>query len=117
MQPRIRAGRRLALATVSALAAGSMVLSSGYSAVAQTPTPTPSDTHTTEPPTPSPSDTQTTEPTVPVPPHTPPHAAPGSGSPPGSRGHPPHRASSGPAADRAARSRDASDSGHASSPG
>ncbi|MFF7647000.1 cutinase family protein [Streptomyces canus] len=68
MQPRIRAGR-LALATVSAVAAGSMVLSSGYySAIAQTPTPTSSDTHTTAPPsTPPPPapDTHTTEPAAP----------------------------------------------------
>lgn len=64
---RINAGRRIALATVSSLAAGSLVLSSGYTALAQ-PTPTPSDTHTT--PEPTPSDTHTTEP-PPMPPPSP----------------------------------------------
>ncbi|WP_180989522.1 LysM peptidoglycan-binding domain-containing protein [Streptomyces cahuitamycinicus] len=62
------------------MAAGSMVLSSGYSAIAQTPTPTPSDTHTTEPPSPqppsvepppAPEDTHTTEPVEPVEPVAP----------------------------------------------
>jgi len=77
---RIRSVRRIAIATVSSLVAGSIVLSSGYAAVAQ-PTPSPSDTHTTPPPVveppppvpvppPAPEDTHTTPP-VPVEPVTP----------------------------------------------
>ncbi|WP_406390211.1 cutinase family protein [Streptomyces sp. NBC_00882] len=76
--PRIRTGRRrIALATVSGLAAGSIVLSSGYTALAQ-PTPSPSDTHTTESPSvepPAPEITHTTE-SAPVQPPAKPPAKP-----------------------------------------
>ncbi|WP_353962341.1 LysM peptidoglycan-binding domain-containing protein [Streptomyces sp. NBC_00452] len=78
-RPRIR--RRIAQTALSSLIAGSMVLSSGYVALAQTPEPTPTDEHTTAPATPTPSHTTTSPtpshtttsptPSVPQPPPTP----------------------------------------------
>jgi len=77
-RPRIRPGRRMALLAASGLAAGSIVLSSGVMAQAQTLEPTPSDEHTTAPPTPSPStptptpthSTTSPSPSTPTPTHT-----------------------------------------------
>ncbi|MFF9204441.1 LysM peptidoglycan-binding domain-containing protein [Streptomyces sp. NPDC014986] len=66
-RPRTRPVRRIALAAVSSLVTGSVVLSSGGAAVAR-PTPAPPGTHTTGSPAPTPSGTRATPPDGPTPP-------------------------------------------------
>lgn len=86
-RPRIRPRRRIALMAATSLAAGSLVLASSLWAQAQTPEPTPTDTHTTPPATPTPttpSPTHTT--TSPTPTHsttspTPTHTTPSPSAP------------------------------------